>query len=512
MASAALRSADPLVALAAVCGADAVLTDPAALGWFAEDAHRAGALPFAVLRPSTREACAAAVGVATRYGVAVIPRGGGMSYTDAITPPHGHSVVIDSRCVNRVLAIDARALWVTVEAGVTWAALDAALKPHGVRAAFWGPFSGWDATVGGSIAQGTATFGTGTAGTSGANLLGLEVALADGRIIRTGMDARPGTEPFFDQYGPSLTGVFANDGGALGVKLAATLPLVPRSEHVAGLSFRFDDFPALAGAIEHVARDALATEVFAIDAAIAAQFAGDGDPIADAKRLARLARGPGGLKQAVKAVAGGRGFLKADGFHAHFVCEGRSPRDLALRLDDVRAAAAAGEPMPDTVPAMTRASPFNPLPLTDPRGRLVLPIHGIVPFAKATALHAECAAIVQAHADAAEAARVTVATSVSPVSRGALLYEPVFYWEDELTRRQAERPGGAARYGPNPAARELVEVLRSEMVAAMQRHGAAHLQIGRAYPYADGRDLTLLRAIKNVVDPQGLMNPGALGL
>jgi D-lactate dehydrogenase (cytochrome) len=49
----------------------------------------------------------------------------------------------------------------------------------------------------------------------------------------------------------------------------------------------------------------------------------------------------------------------------------------------------------------------------------------------------------------------------------------------------------------------------------MYAHGAAHLQIGRAYPYTRERDaaaLALLRGIKTATDPQALLNPGALGL
>ena len=57
--------------------------------------------------------------------------------------------------------------------------------------------------------------------------------------------------------------------------------------------------------------------------------------------------------------------------------------------------------------------------------------------------------------------------------------------------------------------------MRVELIELMYRHGAAHLQIGRAYPYARDRDpgaLELLRSVKRQVDPQGLINPGALGI
>ena len=435
-----------------------------------------------------------------------------MSYTDAYLPTTNESILLDTGALDAIVEIDARGLWATVEAGCSWAKLDAALAPHGVRAAFWGPFSGHDATVGGSLSNGTATFGSGTAGTSGSNVLGFEVALADGRRIRTGMNAQPGHAPFFDQYGPNLTGLFANDGGALGVKLAVTLPLVPRSAHVDGLSFVFPDFTALVGALEAVARAGLATEALAMDPVVTEQFSGAPDLDADLKMLRQIARGRGGLRRAFRAATGGRAFLKRPGFHAHFIAEGRDVRDLALRLDAVRALAGQGAELPNTVPSAIRAVPFSPLTATDPKGRRVLPIHGIIPYAAADSLHRAIMTIAARHATTATEMTLVVATSFFAVGANALLYEPVFYWEDTLSPYQLAKTTAKARYADNPSACALVRTMSDEMVEAMYAHGAAHLQIGRRYPYARDRDLTLLRAVKAAVDPCNLLNPGVLGL
>ena len=435
-----------------------------------------------------------------------------MSYTDAYLPTTNESILLDTGALDAIVEIDARGLWATVEAGCSWAKLDAALAPHGVRAAFWGPISGHDATVGGSLSNGTATFGSGTAGTSGSNVLGFEVALADGRRISTGMNAQPGHAPFFDQYGPNLTGLFANDGGALGVKLAVTLPLVPRSAHVDGLSFVFPDFTALVGALEAVARAGLATEALAMDPVVTEQFSGAPDLDADLKMLRQIARGRGGLRRAFRAATGGRAFLKRPGFHAHFIAEGRDVRDLALRLDAVRALAGQGAELPNTVPSAIRAVPFSPLTATDPKGRRVLPIHGIIPYAAADSLHRAIMTIAARHATTATEMTLVVATSFFAVGANALLYEPVFYWEDTLSPYQLAKTTAEARYADNPSARSLVRTMSDEMVEAMYAHGAAHLQIGRRYPYARDRDLTLLRAVKAAVDPCNLLNPGVLGL
>jgi FAD/FMN-containing dehydrogenase len=501
-----------MAALVAICGADAVSIDSECCRFYAHDVHNVGATPLAVVRPATRAAAAAAIGCATTHGLAVFARGGGMSYTDAYLPTTTDSILLDTGALDAMVQIDARGLWATVEAGCTWAKLDAALAPHGVRAAFWGPFSGHDATVGGSLSNGTVTFGSGTAGTSGSNVLGFEIALADGRVVRTGIDAQPGHAPFFDQYGPNLTGLFANDCGALGVKLVVMLPLVPRSAHVGGLSFVFPDFAALTGALESVARAGLATEALAMDPVVTEQFSGAPDLGADLKMLARIGRGRGGLARAFRAATGGRAFLKRPGFHAHFIAEGRDARDLALRLDAIRALTSAGAEIPNTVPSAIRAVPFAPLSATDLKGRRVLPIHGIVPYAAAESLNRAIMDVVAQNAASSAQAHLVVATSFFAVGPNALLYEPVFYWEDALSPYQLAKTTAEARYADNPAARALVGRMSEDMVEAMYANGAAHLQIGRRYPYARDRDLTLLRAVKAAVDPRNLLNPGVLGL
>ena len=61
----------------------------------------------------------------------------------------------------------------------------------------------------------------------------------------------------------------------------------------------------------------------------------------------------------------------------------------------------------------------------------------------------------------------------------------------------------------------LTDQLKREMIALYAVHEAAHFQIGRAYPYLDRLGpaaAALLRTVKAQLDPQGLMNPGVLGL
>ena len=501
----------------------ALLTDVEERRYHSQDVADEGVLPLAVLRPLTVEALAVAVGMATAAGLALFPRGGGMSYTRAYLPDRAASLVVDMSSLDRVVEIAADDLYVVVEAGCTWAKLDEALKPHGLRTPFWGPFSGWNATVGGSMSQGTATFGTARVGTSGDNVLAFDVVAADGRLVRTGVGGQPGFKPFTRQYGPDLTGIFANDSGRLGIKARVTLPLETRPAAVDGVSFLFPDFVALTVAMKAVARAGLASEAFAMDPAVTRQFAGASAGFSqDLANLRAIGRAQGhwlkGLARMAQVAAGGRRFLGREGYHFHVVAEADDAPALRRKLARVRMIGdgAGGVELPPTVPQMVRAVPFAPLPVLSPSGGRMLPLHGIVPWSGAMALDRAMMALLDRHAADCAAVQLSIGTSFFGVARSGLLYEPVLYWpDDRMLSHERRTTGELPRHPANPAAAALVKRISAEMVELFHAAGATHLQIGRAYPWARGRDagaMDLVRAIKDEMDPHDLINPGALGL
>ena len=99
---------------------------------------------------------------------------------------------------------------VTVEAGCTWAQLYDVLRPMGLRTPLWGTLSGLKATIGGGMSQNGLFWGA-AHGTIATSAIRFEVVLADGRVVRTGSD-------FLRPFGPDLTGLFAADSGAFGIK------------------------------------------------------------------------------------------------------------------------------------------------------------------------------------------------------------------------------------------------------------------------------------------------------
>ena len=106
------------------------------------------------------------------------------------------------------------------------------------------------------------------------------------------------------------------------------------------------------------------------------------------------------------------------------------------------------------------------------------------------------------------------------ISTNGFLYEPVFYWEDDRTvfhKRYLPQDylDSLPEYMPNPAGRELVSEMKQKIQEIFSSVGAVHLQVGKSYPYMLHRHPEASRILKNgkhSLDPDGLMNPGGLGL
>ncbi|MCU0947771.1 MAG: FAD-binding oxidoreductase, partial [Porphyrobacter sp.] len=215
---ATMVSDHPIGPLRAAVSAKALLTDPASLALYSHDVLSAGAPPLAVFRPASVEELAAGIGAATRAGIAIVPRGGGMSYTGGYLYSGGPHILVDTGALTHIIDINETDLTALVEVGCTWEALNAALAAKGLRALAWGTLSGIRATIGGGMSQ-NGTFWGARGGTVVDGAISFDVVLADGRVVSTGSD-------FFRPYGPDLTGLFAADCGAFGVKARVRLKLV----------------------------------------------------------------------------------------------------------------------------------------------------------------------------------------------------------------------------------------------------------------------------------------------
>jgi FAD/FMN-containing dehydrogenase len=512
-------------ALSRIVGSANLLTGEAEITLYSQDVYRAGARVLGVCRPGNINELSAAVKACTDAGIAIVARGGGMSYTDgylAVTP---NTVLIDMSRMSRVLAINEEDMTVTVECGISWAALSAAVGERGYRTPFYGPFSGLQATVGGSLTQNAISFGSGVNGPAADNVLSLEIVVADGGVIKTGSLAGNNGTGFSRHYGPDLTGLFCADAGALGIKAHATLPLIKKPAVIMAASYAFDGFDAMLKGMRAVAAENVADN-FAFDPNLIQNQLGVSNMKRDLAAWIAVGKAAGGPIKAVREMAriaiAGKRFIKGDVYTAHFSVEGVDNQMAFSALSALRRAADPfGKEIANSLPTIVRAYPYQPNNVVlGPKGQRWATLHGMLPFSQAIPFHNELMAYYARRAPEMKEHKVTYAGMYETVKTTTFLYETAFYWDDvrrELHEKTVDPSvlANLPRYGDNPQGRALVEQIKQDVIALFHTHGASHYQIGKLYPYMKGRDplaAQLIRDIKKSVDPRNLMNPGALGL
>ena len=525
--SANLMPASNLLAdLAAIVGKDHVLVGDADREFYSMDVYNHLKLPLAVVQPGSVAELQQVVRTATSSGVAVVPRGGGASYTDGYLPTQTNSVLLDTGRLNRIVELNEADMYVSVEPGITWNDLWQALKAKGLRTTFWGPFSGIKATVGGSMSQNSASLGSGNYGVSADAVLAFEIVLANGEILKTGSRAAANGVPFFRWYGPDLTGLFTGDAGALGVKARITLRLIKSPPFFGAASFGFENFESMSRGMAAAAREGVIADNFGLDPKLQqGQLSSTdaSDALGAAWAVAKTARNPieAGIRL-LKMAAAGKRFLAGHNYSAHYTVEGLCQAEVNARLAVLRSAMnGVGTETANTIPTVIRAMPFIPLyPILGPKGERWVPQHGIMPFSKMHEFHQKLQKLYADNADRMRKAKVDKGTMYMTINTHAFLYEPVFYWEDNRTsfHKRFLPPEYLAvlpEYPENLEGRALVRELRQKIAELFASVGAVHMQVGKSYPYMVGRDpeaARVLRELKQSVDPQNLMNPGALGL
>ncbi len=403
------------------------------------DVYSEGVLADAVIRCTDRERLARAVGVASAAGYAIVARGGGMSYTGGYIPERARTLVVDLACLDRIVEISAEDLYITVEAGVTWKRIYEALKPLGLRLPFFGTFSGARATAGGGLSNGALFLGTARFGTAADCMLGMQLLLADGTLLRTGQLAfRNSTKPFYRTFGPDLSGLFIHDSGSLALKLEATFRLIRMPEHTGFASFVFNGMEAAGRALSEVARTGAAEEAYVFDPETTRKNLAATDVKDGVRTVVNVVRGEAsllkGLREGAQLIAAGKDFLPPDAYSLHVVCTGRSEPALQADLDACRKACLqlGGTAVPNSIPKAVRANLF-PAPdgVLGPRGDRWAALNAKVAHSDAPRIMHACAEALRPFDAEMKQHGVWMSHLLIAIGSQAFSFEPVFHWFDE---------------------------------------------------------------------------------
>jgi D-lactate dehydrogenase (cytochrome) len=209
---------DILDQLRVLHGAANVSTAKADIDLHAKDQSHHEAHPAeVVIFPASAEAIAATLRLANERRIPVTPWGVGTGLEGNAIPVCG-GILLSFERMNRIITVHADDFQVTVQPGIGHKDLNAELARYGL---FFPPDPGANATVGGMLANNAAGIRTVKYGASKDNVLKMQVALADGRLIHVG------SRSVKQASGYDLLHLFVGSEGTLGVITEATLKLVP---------------------------------------------------------------------------------------------------------------------------------------------------------------------------------------------------------------------------------------------------------------------------------------------
>jgi glycolate oxidase len=275
-----------------------VRIDAATLESHAGDAWDARALPEAVVLARSVKEVQAVLRIASRFNIPVTTRGAGRGYVGGCVPVRG-GIALSVARMNRILEISPGDSVAVVEPGVITGDLQKAVEALGL---FYppDPASLKESSIGGNIATNAGGPRCLKYGVTRGYVLGLDVVLADGTLVRIGSRTHKNKSGF------DLTGLFVGSEGMLGVVVGATLRLIPKPPARAALVATFKNATGAAsavGAIQQAGFLPCAMEVADALTLRAARNHTAHVPPGDAFLLVELDGQPGSVRREIAALA-----------------------------------------------------------------------------------------------------------------------------------------------------------------------------------------------------------------
>jgi glycolate oxidase len=232
--------------LRSILPADCVISDPEGARVYETDALTAyRQIPLAVVLPRSTEEVANVLKLCRREGVKVVPRGAGTSLSGGALPL-ADGVLMSLGKFNRILDIDFANRCVTAQPGVTNLAITEAVAHRGFYYAP-DPSSQIACSIGGNVAENSGGVHCLKYGLTTNNLMGLEVVLMDGEVLRLG-------GKHLDAPGYDLMGIMTGSEGLLGVITEVTVRILREPEYVRGLLIGFSSVEAAGDCVAAVIR------------------------------------------------------------------------------------------------------------------------------------------------------------------------------------------------------------------------------------------------------------------
>jgi glycolate oxidase len=227
-------------------GSEQVSAEPEVLAAHAADRWFASREPEVVVLAKTTEHVSETLKFAHRRGIPVTPRGAGYGYVGGCVPVRG-GIALSVARMDRIKEIHFEDGVAIVEPGVITGDLQREARERGL---FYppDPASLKDCSLGGNIATNAGGPRCLKYGVTRNYVLGLEVVLADGRVLRCGSRTHK------NKTGFDLVGMFVGSEGLLGVVTEATLRLLPLPRGRASLSASFRTFREAANAVQEIFR------------------------------------------------------------------------------------------------------------------------------------------------------------------------------------------------------------------------------------------------------------------
>jgi len=227
-----------------IAGEENVLTSPEELLCYSYDSTVLQHLPEVVVLPRTTQEVAATVALANRERIPILPRGAGTNLAGGTIPIKGGIVLSLTRMID-ILEIDDVNMLAVVQPGVVTGKLQAAVAKQGLYYPP-DPASLKATTIGGNLGMNAGGPHALKYGVTSDYVMGLEVVLPSGEVIRTGGKA------IKNVTGYNLTQLFVGSEGTLGVITEVTLRLIPQPETTGSVLAAFADLDDAATLVNRI--------------------------------------------------------------------------------------------------------------------------------------------------------------------------------------------------------------------------------------------------------------------